>query len=580
MSLIGDNIILILAFCLPPAYLILCIIFFIRNKKKEHCVFAPAAEKHLCAKISNFRIILKKNLILSIIILLCIYIISSDDAMQENQNSIIDNHNHEIIFLFDISSSMLCKDVVPDRITLSKWSAKKIIENLNLQPRTSIVCYAGQAFTLCPMTTDMEAVSGFIDEISPEMTSEQGTDINSGMKAAIKNTSQINNQKNKTDKTIIVFTDGEIHNAADKSTIQGVIETNIKLKVIIIGTNSGGPIMKNDNSYIKDKNGKLVITKADESYFGKIIAETDGKLYRLKDAGGIKDLSKRVSDGITNNNISYTKIPVKKNRLNHKFFLITVAVLIFLLESFIPCGKLIMVIMLLPFLMNFKLSDHGYEMTQTAIKEFNNKNYSQALKYFENAYLLQPDKSDVVLNLGTAYAKNGNYLEAAKYYEQVIFDVSSRNNQKSAAYYNLGVMMFEQYDYDSAYDYFKKAARLDSQSMKIKYNLEVAYSLSASGKGESSKKSRFASQKKDKDAQNLNNAKKENHRKKSDQKDGVNQESNDNEKNISAYSGKKDMNEEKAEQVLKTIKKQNEGMSLKYMGGKTKTVEKKNENDW
>ncbi|MCD8208446.1 MAG: VWA domain-containing protein, partial [Bacteroidales bacterium] len=65
----------------------------------------------------------------------------------------VDTEGIDIIFAMDVSTSMLARDFTPDRVTAARDIA---IEFISQRPsdRMGIVPFAGESFTLCPLTTD------------------------------------------------------------------------------------------------------------------------------------------------------------------------------------------------------------------------------------------------------------------------------------------------------------------------------------------------------------------------------------------------------------------------------------------
>ena len=90
----------------------------------------------------------------------------------------VDTEGIDIVLAMDVSTSMLARDLTPDRINASKDIA---IEFISQRPsdRMGIVVFAGESFTQCPLTTDratlinlMKEVQTDRGEISPQMAAE------------------------------------------------------------------------------------------------------------------------------------------------------------------------------------------------------------------------------------------------------------------------------------------------------------------------------------------------------------------------------------------------------------------------
>src|SRR5690606_19593361 len=60
----------------------------------------------------------------------------------------------EVVVLFDVSNSMRAEDVKPNRIERAKMQTQKLIDKLD-NDKISVVVFAGDAYTLLPLTTDI-----------------------------------------------------------------------------------------------------------------------------------------------------------------------------------------------------------------------------------------------------------------------------------------------------------------------------------------------------------------------------------------------------------------------------------------
>lgn len=90
----------------------------------------------------------------------------------------------DIMLLMDISDSMMEKDLSPNRLEAAKKVARQFIKG-RLHDRIGIIIFAGEAVSLCPLTTDYELLYGFLDEIKPEMIPTAGTAIGSALAVAV-----------------------------------------------------------------------------------------------------------------------------------------------------------------------------------------------------------------------------------------------------------------------------------------------------------------------------------------------------------------------------------------------------------
>jgi len=181
----------------------------------------------------------------------------------------------DIIIALDVSNSMKAEDIRPNRLERSKQSISRLIDGLE-NDRIGMIVFAGQAYVQLPITSDYAAAKLFLQSIETEMVPTQGTCIGCAIELAEKSFTG----KDKKHKALIIITDGENHEedaveAAKKANEQGII-----LHTIGMGSLSGAPIPVYRNGmqvdFLKDHDGKTVITKLESLTLERIAAEGKG----------------------------------------------------------------------------------------------------------------------------------------------------------------------------------------------------------------------------------------------------------------------------------------------------------------
>ncbi|WP_413999647.1 VWA domain-containing protein [Flavobacterium sp. W1B] len=181
----------------------------------------------------------------------------------------------DIVFAIDVSKSMLAEDVAPSRLEKSKQIVSQIINQLG-NDRIGIVAYAGSAFPVLPITSDYSVAKMFLQSMNTEMVSSQGTSLDE----AIKLSATYFDDKSKTSKLLILISDGEDHSegaqvAADEANAEG-----IRIITLGVGTEKGGtiPLKRNGivESYQRDNNGEVVVTKLNQASLETIAKATKG----------------------------------------------------------------------------------------------------------------------------------------------------------------------------------------------------------------------------------------------------------------------------------------------------------------
>jgi Ca-activated chloride channel family protein len=222
---------------------------------------------------SNFKLNLK--LVFELLVILFLSIALANPKIGTELKS-INREGVDIVFAIDVSKSMLAEDVAPNRLTRSKRIISEIINSLS-SDRVGIVAYAAQAIPQVPLTTDFASVKNFLQVIDTDMLSSQGTSIDSALNLSV----NFFDQNSDTNRVLILISDGEDHDDIPDSIIKLISENNINLITIGIGQEAGTTIpIKIDgtvDSYKKDINGDVVITKRNSDFLLKIASSSKGE---------------------------------------------------------------------------------------------------------------------------------------------------------------------------------------------------------------------------------------------------------------------------------------------------------------
>ena len=184
----------------------------------------------------------------------------------------------ELVIAVDVSNSMLSQDLKPDRMSRAKRVLSTLIDNLQ-NDKVALMIFAGDAYVQMPLTTDVSSAKMFLSNINPGMVPVQGTAI--GM--AIKRSMQLfSNQDSGAGKSIIIITDGENHEDDAVKMAGEALKQGITVQVMGVGTPEGAPIpIAGTQSFRKDRDGNVVVTKLNESMCKEVAAAGGGAYVRV-----------------------------------------------------------------------------------------------------------------------------------------------------------------------------------------------------------------------------------------------------------------------------------------------------------
>jgi len=184
----------------------------------------------------------------------------------------------DIVMAIDVSSSMLAKDLSPNRLVALKEVASNFIKD-RPNDRIGLVVYAGESYTKTPITSDKRLVLEALKEIQyGELT--DGTAIGMGLATSV---NRLKDSK-ALSKVIILLTDG-VNNAGfiePATAAELAVEYDIKTYTIGLGTNGNAlsPIAYNPDGSFRYGMAEVQI---DETLLEQIANLTGGKYFRATD---------------------------------------------------------------------------------------------------------------------------------------------------------------------------------------------------------------------------------------------------------------------------------------------------------
>ena len=147
----------------------------------------------------------------------------------------------DVVFVIDISRSMLAQDIRPNRLERAKLAVRDVLDVVE-GDRIGIVAFAGTAAIKCPLTTDYAFSRMALDDLSPDSILRGGTAIGSAIRTA---TDLLAPEKDEAadkgrHRDIFLFTDGEDHETDPVEAARDAAAKGIRLVTIGLGSESSG----------------------------------------------------------------------------------------------------------------------------------------------------------------------------------------------------------------------------------------------------------------------------------------------------------------------------------------------------
>lgn len=495
----------------------------------------------------------------------------------------------EIVIAVDASNSMLASATGEeggiDRMRTAKLMLEKLIGNLH-NDRVGLIAFAGDAYTLIPVTNDYVSAKAFLNSIDPTQIPYQGTNIGAAVRLAENSFSD----NGEVGKAIILITDAE--ELEDQEGVMTIVKDasrrGIQTDVVGIGSS---PVTIPDNTrgrMIDEETGDVVRTGLNEDLAVNIARAGDGIYVNAANVDAIDELVKHL--GTLKKSALQSSFMVTHDELYFPFviFAIVMLMLDFLISdkrnrwldriSFFSGkhGISLLVLTLSAFALqscgNKERTQVDSERSDAKIDEKRDSLkmvYSLPEEYaaltrgneaYRSGNLLAADSSYVAalssnpqsvvgnMNLGLTTVEtilemeqrtqNGQlpdsvmeslFTRAKETFMAAAMPKVEKNDISSLAYYNLGNLTFTQRQYKESIEAYKEALRLNPNDDHARRNLRIAQL-----------------QKGDNDQQNQqqNQQNQQNEQKEQNQQQNRNKEENKNDQQ------RQQMNEQTMDQIL------------------------------
>jgi Ca-activated chloride channel family protein len=312
------------------------------------------------------------------------------------------------VVLIDMSLSMRATDVKPNRLTRARFKAIDLV-NAITEGETGLVAYAGDAFTISPLSSDAQNLTALIPSLTPEIMPIAGSEPALGLQAAIELLSNAGYQKGE----VFWITDG-IANQQMKEVSEIFNNSLFRLSVLGVGTEEGAPIQMTNGELLKNSRGAIVVPKLTINNL-KSLSRNSGGRYASMQADD-SDINYLIEQNMIEKN-SKENEETQQEKFGDKWQemgpYLLLLILPFAAYSFRRgIVTLLFIGVLLPAYSPEARADWWQDMWKTsdqqAMQAYNKNKYEQAANTFDDN-----------LWQGTAHYKNEDYQAALESFAQV-----------------------------------------------------------------------------------------------------------------------------------------------------------------
>ena len=205
------------------------------------------------------------------------------------QQTTVTRKGRDVVFILDVSRSMLAEDLVPNRLERAKLAISDVISQLR-GDRVGLLVFGGSTAIKCPLTLDYGFFRMMLESVSTESISRGGTMIGDSIRMAL---DQVLDRQEKKYRDIVFITDGEDHESFPVEAAKEAAARGVRLLIVGLGDENEGrriPITDAEGrrSFLKYQ-GREVWSKLDAEILREMVMAAPGSRY-LNVATGAIDL--------------------------------------------------------------------------------------------------------------------------------------------------------------------------------------------------------------------------------------------------------------------------------------------------
>jgi Ca-activated chloride channel family protein len=340
-----------------------------------------------------------------------------------------------LVLVLDLSASMNAADLAPSRLVRARLKIRDILGRSH-EGQTALVVFAGDAFSVAPLTRDNETITSQLRVLEPDIMPIQGSRVDLGLEKA----GELLEQAGIPAGDILVIADG-YQNTQTNIITRKLHESGHRISFMGVGTPEGAPISDGQGDVIRDRNNTPVLSRLEEDKFRQLAQSGGGRYVRI----GLddSDINYLLSMPALNYDKQISQAQAEQNQWKQTGPYLTLLL--------VPLAGLafrrgwLMSMMLATLLIPIPNSAYAFawldlwktpeqqasdaltqERHEDALKLSSNpdvlgsayykqKQYSQALEHFK-----QSQGADADYNQGNALAQMGKYKEAIQAYDKAL----------------------------------------------------------------------------------------------------------------------------------------------------------------
>lgn len=177
------------------------------------------------------------------------------------------------VIVLDLSRSMLDRDLTPSRLARARFKIEDILAR-NEEGQTGLVVFAGDAFTVTPLTRDVDTISALLKSLDPDLMPVQGSRADLGLRKA----GELLRQAGIESGRILLLADGVDGDKA-RDAAEDLHRQGYRVSVLGVGTEKPEPLTNAQGQLLRTQDGQMILPPL-ETRALQAVAEAGGGSYR------------------------------------------------------------------------------------------------------------------------------------------------------------------------------------------------------------------------------------------------------------------------------------------------------------
>jgi Ca-activated chloride channel family protein len=251
----------------------LLLVLELRSRGALASFLSPIMQRRLTAQASFTRTVVRLVLVL-LALLAGVEALMRPQAPGQTEHVTVSHASADVMFVLDVSRSMLAEDAAPNRLARAKAEIHQLVSRLE-DHRVGLVVFAGRAVQACPLTPDHSFFTTVLNTVDTRSAGKGGSFIGQAIKTALRGFPAGQGAK-----LMVLITDGDDQDPYTQEAAKLARDAGVKIVVVGLGSEQGSQITLTDPKTGAKTTlmyeGKPVISKLDSEALRKIALTTEG----------------------------------------------------------------------------------------------------------------------------------------------------------------------------------------------------------------------------------------------------------------------------------------------------------------